>query len=171
MLVGDAAGQTAPLWGEGIGYAMRAGRMAGQIAADAVADGHTSRDRLLAYERSWQESYGEKLSAQRRRFESRLMADEPSGRRISSSDRFTDFGPYAEIAAQFSHLRYPISNAEELVAQCGGVGRTFLFQGRVLRLGQGLTRLPYSFFPLESWADVTRKMAGWLAGPCPGDCG
>ncbi|MEM7599580.1 MAG: geranylgeranyl reductase family protein [Pseudomonadota bacterium] len=40
LLAGDAAGFVDPITGEGIGYAIQSGALAGQAAADAIAKGH-----------------------------------------------------------------------------------------------------------------------------------
>jgi digeranylgeranylglycerophospholipid reductase len=50
MLVGDAARQVDPLNGGGIMNAMVAGRLAAQVAAEVLATGYASANRLLAYQ-------------------------------------------------------------------------------------------------------------------------
>jgi digeranylgeranylglycerophospholipid reductase len=62
MLVGDAARQSDPLTGGGIVNGMRAGVMAGEVAADAISRGDTSRSGLLAYEEMWRETIGKHIS-------------------------------------------------------------------------------------------------------------
>jgi digeranylgeranylglycerophospholipid reductase len=54
MLVGDAAHQVDPMTGGGILTALRAGRLAGRIAGDAVGSGDVSATRLRAFEKEWQ---------------------------------------------------------------------------------------------------------------------
>ena len=61
MLVGDAAHQSDPLTGGGIINAMRAGIIAGEVAARAVSSGDTSQQRLQEYEDGWRSSWGRQL--------------------------------------------------------------------------------------------------------------
>jgi digeranylgeranylglycerophospholipid reductase len=59
--VGDAAGQASALAGEGIRWAIKAGRMAGKVAADAVKEGDCSARYLRKYEQQWKSTYGSNL--------------------------------------------------------------------------------------------------------------
>ncbi len=59
--VGDAAGQASSLLGEGIRWAIHAGRMAGEVAAGAIEKGDTSRGALARFERRWIKQYGNDL--------------------------------------------------------------------------------------------------------------
>jgi len=61
ILVGDAARQVNPLTGGGIDSAMRAGTIAGEVAAKAVKEGNVSEKRLREYERRWREDFGGRL--------------------------------------------------------------------------------------------------------------
>jgi len=61
MLVGDAARQVDPLTGGGIINAMTAGRLAAQVAVNAIAEGNTSSSNLKRYETIWQQTTGRKL--------------------------------------------------------------------------------------------------------------
>lgn len=61
LVVGDAARQVNALTGGGIDSAMRAGDIAGEVAAEAVAEGDVSEKRLNEYERRWQEQMGKRL--------------------------------------------------------------------------------------------------------------
>jgi digeranylgeranylglycerophospholipid reductase len=61
MLVGDAARQVDPLTGGGIINAMTAGRLAAQVAVNAIAEGNTSSSKLKQYETIWQQTTGRKL--------------------------------------------------------------------------------------------------------------
>jgi digeranylgeranylglycerophospholipid reductase len=61
MLVGDAARQVDPLTGGGIINAMTAGRLAAQVAVNAIAEGNTSSSNLKQYETIWQQTTGRKL--------------------------------------------------------------------------------------------------------------
>lgn len=58
MLVGDAAHQVNPLTGGGIINAMKAGRIAGRLALDALADNDVSAERLKVYQDEWNELLG-----------------------------------------------------------------------------------------------------------------
>ncbi|MDD4161282.1 MAG: NAD(P)/FAD-dependent oxidoreductase [Methanothrix sp.] len=62
MLVGDAAHQTDPLTGGGILNAMRAGVIAGDVAAKAIAAGNVSRAGLKEYEDRWREDIGKTIA-------------------------------------------------------------------------------------------------------------
>ena len=66
ILVGDSAGQANPLVLEGIRYAIRFGRKAGEVAAGAVASGRTDSGALRPYERHWRGQVGSRLSTARR---------------------------------------------------------------------------------------------------------
>jgi digeranylgeranylglycerophospholipid reductase len=59
--VGDAAGHASSLVGEGIRWAIHAGKMAGEVAADAIEKGDISRGSLSAFERRWIKRYGRDL--------------------------------------------------------------------------------------------------------------
>jgi len=61
LIVGDAARQVNALTGGGIDMAMRAGDIAGDVAAKAVAEGDVSEKRLNEYERRWREQMGRRL--------------------------------------------------------------------------------------------------------------
>lgn len=59
--VGDAAGQASSLLGEGIRWAIHAGKMAGEVAADAIGKGDVSRSTLVEFERRWGKRFGANL--------------------------------------------------------------------------------------------------------------
>lgn len=61
LLVGDAARQVNALTGGGIDSSMRAGAIAGEVAAKAVKGGEVSEQRLIEYERRWREQIGKGL--------------------------------------------------------------------------------------------------------------
>jgi digeranylgeranylglycerophospholipid reductase len=61
ILVGDAARQVNAITGGGIDSAMRAGDIAGEVAAKAVKDGDTSEKRLNEYDKRWREKMGKRL--------------------------------------------------------------------------------------------------------------
>jgi digeranylgeranylglycerophospholipid reductase len=56
--IGDAAGQASSLLGEGIRWAIQAGHMAGDAAADAIERGDLSRDALVPFEKRWRKQFG-----------------------------------------------------------------------------------------------------------------
>lgn len=62
--VGDAAGHASSLLGEGIRWAIHAGRMAGEVVADALDRGdawHVTRAALAPFERKWRRKFGADL--------------------------------------------------------------------------------------------------------------
>jgi digeranylgeranylglycerophospholipid reductase len=61
MGVGDAAGHASSLLGEGIRWAIEAGRMAGEAAADALDRGDVSRASLGMFEKKWRQRFGADL--------------------------------------------------------------------------------------------------------------
>lgn len=87
LVAGDAAAQVSALVGEGIRYAIHAGRMAGDTAAAAVHRRDVSASALRSYERAW---YG--------RFEREMKIAYASHKQML---RYTD----AEWAALFTGLR------------------------------------------------------------------
>jgi digeranylgeranylglycerophospholipid reductase len=58
---GDSAGHASSLLGEGIRWAIQAGRMAGDAAADALKRNDTSRAGLLSFETQWHKTFGRDL--------------------------------------------------------------------------------------------------------------
>ena len=61
LIVGDAARQVNPLTGGGINWSMRAGNIAGEVAARAVSEEDVSEENLKEYEDRWREVMGDKL--------------------------------------------------------------------------------------------------------------
>ena len=59
--VGDAAGHASSLLGEGIRWAIHAGRMAGEVVADALDRGDVSRAALAVFEKRWRKRFGADL--------------------------------------------------------------------------------------------------------------
>ncbi len=66
ILVGDSAGHANPLVLEGIRYAIRFGRIAGEVAAEAVKAGDTSTKRLSKYENIWKKAIESKIKSAKR---------------------------------------------------------------------------------------------------------
>jgi len=75
MLVGDAARQVDPLTGGGIANAMIAGRLAAEVAAEAIAAGNVSAQALAVYEERWMAARGRKM-ARSYRLKERFGPDE-----------------------------------------------------------------------------------------------
>jgi digeranylgeranylglycerophospholipid reductase len=61
LLVGDAAGHCSPISGEGIHYAMRAGRFAGEAVARALLGKQVNPQYFIEYEKRWIKSFGSDL--------------------------------------------------------------------------------------------------------------
>ena len=61
MIVGDAAQLVNPITGGGIHLALLSGRMAADIAAEALRKGDVRREQLSAYERRWRAQQGKML--------------------------------------------------------------------------------------------------------------
>jgi 2,3-di-O-geranylgeranylglyceryl phosphate reductase (EC 1.3.99.-) len=62
ILVGDAARQSDPITGGGIINAMRAGVLAGDIAAELVPKGEVDKTSLQVYEKRWRETIGKSIA-------------------------------------------------------------------------------------------------------------
>ncbi|WP_324757278.1 NAD(P)/FAD-dependent oxidoreductase [Haloarcula sp. GH36] len=65
LAVGDAVSSINPLFGEGIRPGMESAEMAADVAIDALRAGDTSRSRLAAYERRWNDEKGGAWKLQR----------------------------------------------------------------------------------------------------------
>lgn len=63
ILVGDTAGQANPLVLEGIRYAIKFGRVAGDVASRAIKSGKTDEDALLPYEENWKKEIESKIKS------------------------------------------------------------------------------------------------------------
>jgi len=63
ILVGDSAGQANPLVLEGIRYAIKFGRVAGKVSADAIRSGNTDKKSLLPYEDNWRKAIESKIKS------------------------------------------------------------------------------------------------------------
>ena len=61
MLVGDAAWQSDPLTGGGIINAMDAGKIAAEVAYDAIQNGDVSEKGLAEYEKRWRKTIGKEI--------------------------------------------------------------------------------------------------------------
>jgi digeranylgeranylglycerophospholipid reductase len=63
ILVGDSAGQANPLVLEGIRYAIRFGRVAGKVAAEAIKNKKTDESALYPYEKHWRDAIESKINS------------------------------------------------------------------------------------------------------------
>jgi len=63
ILVGDSAGQANPLVLEGIRYAIKYGRVAGKISANAIKSGKTDEKALYPYEVTWRKEIESKINS------------------------------------------------------------------------------------------------------------
>jgi len=63
IMVGDSAGQANPLVLEGIRYAIKFGRIAGNVAAAALKSGKTDENALLPYEEHWRQEIESKIKS------------------------------------------------------------------------------------------------------------
>ena len=66
ILVGDSAGQANPLVLEGIRYAIRFGRVAGSVSADAIKKDRTDESGLQIYEDTWKREIQGKIKSARK---------------------------------------------------------------------------------------------------------
>jgi len=63
ILVGDSAGQANPLVLEGIRYAIKFGRVAGNVSADAIKSKKTDEAALYPYEENWRKEIESKINS------------------------------------------------------------------------------------------------------------
>jgi len=63
ILVGDTAGMANPLVLEGIRYAIKYGRVAGDTASKAIKSGDTSEKALQSYEETWKKEIDPKIKS------------------------------------------------------------------------------------------------------------
>ena len=63
ILVGDSAGQANPLVLEGIRYAIKFGRLAGEISSNAIKNGRTDESALSTYEEKWRKEVESKINS------------------------------------------------------------------------------------------------------------
>lgn len=94
ILAGDAAGQTHPITGAGVPQAVVCGRMAGQWAARAAADGDL--DLLKGYEEEWKDLYWESLE---KAYKKRMLLE-------SSWDRLDEILPSCWVGFREYHRTY-----------------------------------------------------------------
>jgi geranylgeranyl reductase family protein len=109
LVLGDAAGQTDPLTGEGIHTAMVAAKMAARLLHEAFDAGDLSARRLSAYHRAWMREFGRDFSI-----------SAAAGRAI---DRFPVLLDTAAMAAQ----RHGVSFMDNFGAAMTGVKPKSLF--------------------------------------------
>lgn len=63
LVCGDAAGQVFASSGEGICFALKAGKLAGEVAVNAVKKKNFKSNFLEQYEREWKKSFGSQMEA------------------------------------------------------------------------------------------------------------
>ncbi|HUU47459.1 MAG TPA: NAD(P)/FAD-dependent oxidoreductase [Nitrosopumilaceae archaeon] len=63
IMVGDSAGQANPLVLEGIRYAIKFGRVAGKVSAEALKSGKTDEMALMPYEENWRKEIESKIKS------------------------------------------------------------------------------------------------------------
>ena len=103
ILVGDSAGMANPLVLEGIRYAIKYGRLAGNISATALHTGNTSEKFLERYEQVWKKEIDAKINSAHKVQKRWLnLTDDDWDKEITiiselTSDEFLDF-----IRADFS---------------------------------------------------------------------
>ena len=61
LICGDAAGMVFAATGEGIRFALLSGQLAGNIMAQAILAGDTSRQQMLRYQDAWERRFGREL--------------------------------------------------------------------------------------------------------------
>ena len=90
LLVGDAAGHCSAITGEGLHYSIAAGRIAGEVAGNAVKRGHLEYRYLRRYEQRWNQVFGSDLKwgLRLRNYFYRGMASQSVSSGISSNRRF-----------------------------------------------------------------------------------
>ena len=125
LAVGDAAGQTDPLTGEGIHTAMVAAKIAAQVLHRAFDESDLSARRLAAYHRAWMKAFGRDFPI-----------SAAAGRAIS---RFPSLLDTAALAAQ----RHGAGFMDHFGAAMTGVKPKSLFLSpkMALPLGAALLRL------------------------------
>ena len=103
ILVGDSAGMANPLVLEGIRYAIKYGRLAGNISAESLHAGDTSKKSLEKYEQTWKKEIESKINSAHKVQKRWLnLTDDEWDKEISiiselTADEFLDF-----VRADFS---------------------------------------------------------------------
>ena len=125
LVVGDAAGQTDPLTGEGIHTAMVAAKHAARVVTTAFATGDFSAPALAAYQRAWMRAFGRDFPI--------------SAAAARAIDRFPALLDTAVLAAQ----RHGVDFMDGFGAAMTGVASkaTFLAPKMALPLAAALLRL------------------------------
>ena len=142
LAVGDAAGQTDPLTGEGIHTAMVAAKIAARVLHEAFDENDLSAKRLAAYHRAWMKAFGHDFPI-----------SAAAGRAIS---RYPTLLDTAALAAQKHGARF----MDNFGAAMTGVKpkSLFLSPNMALPLGAALIRLSLSL-------SLSRSTMGYDAGP------
>jgi len=100
LAVGDAAGQASSLLGEGIRWAIRAGKLAGEVVAMALSESETltalPRAALLPFEQQWRRQFGLDLRLAHRinrriaRWDDRKWDDRTEIIKLLSAEQFAE---------------------------------------------------------------------------------
>ena len=96
ILVGDTAGMANPLVLEGIRYAIKYGRVAGDTASKAIKSGNTSEEALQSYEETWKRNRSKNKSAHKVQARWLKLSDDDWDKEIGiisnlTADEFLDF--------------------------------------------------------------------------------
>ena len=144
LALGDAAGQTDPLTGEGIHTAMIASKIAARVLHEAFAEDDLSAPRLAAYHDGWMKAFGRDFAI-----------SAAAGRAIS---RFPTLLDTAAIAAQ----RHGAGFMDNFGAAMTGVKPKSLFLApkMALPLGAALLRLTLSRLPSRYDAGPNAELRG-----------
>ena len=138
LAVGDAAGQTDPLTGEGIHTAMIAAKIAARVLHEAFAEGDLSARRLEAYHLAWMSAFGRDFPI-----------SAAAGRAVS---RFPMLLDTAAVAAQ----RHGAGFMDNFGAAMTGVKPKALFLSPRMALPLGAALLRFS---------LRRQTSKYRAGP------
>jgi geranylgeranyl reductase family protein len=144
LVLGDAAGQTDPLTGEGIHTAMIAAKLAARVLHEAFAEGDLSARRLRAYHGAWMKAFGRDFPI-----------SAAAGRAVS---RFPMLLDTAAVAAQ----RHGASFMDGFGAAMTGVKPKSLFLSprMALPLGAALLKLSLSTRPSRYHAGPGAEAGG-----------
>ena len=121
--VGDAAGQASSLVGEGIRWAIEAGKMAGDATADAIEKGDVSRASLAVFERRWIKRYGRdlrlahKLNERLARWDDRKWDERLEVLKLLTPDQFIE-ALKTNLTGGWL-LRFAVSHAKDLAGVAG----------------------------------------------------
>ncbi len=125
LAIGDAAGNASSLLGEGIRWAIQAGRMAGEVAARALERGQVSRGALEPFERQWRKRFGADLRLAHRinlrisRWDDRKWDQRTELLKLLSPDQFAE-ALKTNLARPLAGWRFAASHSREIGRGAGG---------------------------------------------------